>query len=236
MKQVMELTGLSRQVIHFYVRKGLVPPPLKHGRTSAEYTDEHVERILAVRRMRDEQFLPLDVIRAALDQRDEGYTPAQRRVIASVRGRLGGGAKRSQGRRATLAVTTAARRTGVPVGEIHELADLGLLTLSDDVRGRPRIDRADLWLVEIWGELRANQLGTDDGFPPEHLLIYQRAVDELVRQEVVLLTEVLGQLDPGELAARVERGLPIIAALLGQMHDRAVRRLLAAADDPASAG
>ena len=35
MKDLCELTGLPRQVIHFYIQQGLVPPGVKTGRNMA---------------------------------------------------------------------------------------------------------------------------------------------------------------------------------------------------------
>lgn len=57
-----EMTGTSRETIHFYLRKGLLPKPQKGGRTSAFYGDEHVERLRSIRRLREEKYLPLAVI------------------------------------------------------------------------------------------------------------------------------------------------------------------------------
>ena len=85
MKDLCERTGMSRQAIHFYIRKGLVPPGIKRSKTSAEYTEKHVERILLVRRMQEEQFLPLDAIKATLDERDKAFSPPQRRLSRSYR-------------------------------------------------------------------------------------------------------------------------------------------------------
>lgn len=230
MKQLTQLTGVSRQVIHFYVKKGLVPPPIRHSRTSAEYTDEHVERIREIRRMREEQFLPLDAIRAAIDNRDDGFSPAQRQLIVAVRRRFGG-ATRRPGQRATTALTTVSRRIGVPVGEIRDLADAGLIELTEETPGRPRMLRDDIWLVELWAELGAIGFGVAEGFRPEDLLLYQRIVDELVRQEVELITERLADQPPRELAEQIKRALPLMTTLLGQLHDRAVRRFLAQRDE-----
>ena len=226
MKQLTQLTGVSRQVVHFYIKKGLVPPGLRRSRTSAEYTDEHVARIREIRRMRDEQFLPLDAIRAAIDNSDDGYSPPQRQLIAAVRRRFGG-ATRRPGQRVSVAIATAARRTGLPAAEIRDLVAVGLIEQTEDTPGRPRIPREDLWLVELWAELSAIGFGTADGFRPADVIMYQRAVDELVNREVELITAQLAERPPEQLAEQIERALPLMTTLLGQLHDRAVRRFLA---------
>ncbi len=226
MKQLTQLTGVSRQVVHFYIKKGLVPPPIRRSRTSAEYTDEHVARIREIRRMRDEQFLPLDAIRAAIDSRDDGYSPSQRLLIAAVRRRFGG-ALRRPGQRATVAVSTVARRTGVAAAEIRDLVAAGLIDRVEDAPGRERIAREDVWLVELWAELSAIGFGKADGFRPTDVIMYQQAVEELVRQEVSLITTQLVERPPEQLAQQIERALPLMTSLLGHLHDRAVRRFLA---------
>ena len=43
MKDLCELTGLPRQVIHFYIQQGLVPEGHKTGPNMAYYGEEHLE-------------------------------------------------------------------------------------------------------------------------------------------------------------------------------------------------
>ena len=90
MKDLSELTGLPRQVIHFYIQQGLVPEGHKTGRNMAYYSDEHVERIRLVRQLQEERFLPLKAIRAALRGEDDHFTPAQRTLLLEVKERLAG--------------------------------------------------------------------------------------------------------------------------------------------------
>ncbi len=73
MKDLCERTGLLRQVIHFYIQQGLVPEGHKTGRNMAYYGEEHVERILLVRRLQHERFLPLRAIKALLNEQDEAF-------------------------------------------------------------------------------------------------------------------------------------------------------------------
>lgn len=55
-----ERADVSRRTIRFYVQRGLIAPPLGGGRGS-HYTERHLERLLAVKRMQ-ELGVPLDVI------------------------------------------------------------------------------------------------------------------------------------------------------------------------------
>ena len=69
MKDLMRESGLSRETVHFYIAEGLLPPGRKTSRTTAEYSQEHVERLRWIRLAREEQFMPL---RAKTGRRDTG--------------------------------------------------------------------------------------------------------------------------------------------------------------------
>jgi DNA-binding transcriptional MerR regulator len=49
---VEERTGLTRDTIHFYVREGLVHPPVKTGATVAWFDASHVQRLRAIKALR----------------------------------------------------------------------------------------------------------------------------------------------------------------------------------------
>jgi DNA-binding transcriptional MerR regulator len=67
MAELSMRSGVPRETIHFYLREGLLPRPRKGGRTVAWYEQEHLDRLLAIRRLREEKYLPLAVIKRLLD-------------------------------------------------------------------------------------------------------------------------------------------------------------------------
>lgn len=67
MAELSARSGMPRETIHFYLREGLLPRPRKGGRTVAYYGEEHLERLRTIRRLREEKYLPLAVIRRLLD-------------------------------------------------------------------------------------------------------------------------------------------------------------------------
>lgn len=67
--ELSELTGLSRRTIHYYVQRGLLPPPEGGGR-GHYYTAGHVEQIRRIRAWQDAG-TSLDRIKASLSAGDE---------------------------------------------------------------------------------------------------------------------------------------------------------------------
>ena len=50
---LVKATGMSERAIRFYVQNGLLPPATRHGR-GHNYTEEHLVRVRAIRRLRGE--------------------------------------------------------------------------------------------------------------------------------------------------------------------------------------
>jgi AcrR family transcriptional regulator len=61
--ELAKKAGLSRNTIHYYFREGLLPPPLKTGRTMAFYTNSHLDCLGVIRKLREERNLPIAAIR-----------------------------------------------------------------------------------------------------------------------------------------------------------------------------
>jgi DNA-binding transcriptional MerR regulator len=66
MADLVRESGIPRETIHYYLREGLLPEPIRDGRTRATYDARHVERLSAIRYLREEKFLPIAVIRSML--------------------------------------------------------------------------------------------------------------------------------------------------------------------------
>jgi len=61
--ELSKRTGVSKETIHFYIRKGLLRKPRKIGKNVAEYNENYVDQILLIKALRENYFLPLPVIK-----------------------------------------------------------------------------------------------------------------------------------------------------------------------------
>ncbi|MFO0571545.1 MAG: MerR family transcriptional regulator [Polyangiaceae bacterium] len=66
MAELSRLAGVPRETIHYYLREGLLPAPERTGKTQALYDESHLERLRLIRRLREEKYLPVAVIRSVL--------------------------------------------------------------------------------------------------------------------------------------------------------------------------
>ncbi len=60
------ITGVGRSTIHYYLREGLLSPPLRTGKTMAYYDAGHVEELRRIRDLQEEGY-PLSLIREMRD-------------------------------------------------------------------------------------------------------------------------------------------------------------------------
>ena len=231
MKDLCERTGLLRQVIHFYIQEGLVPEGYKTGRNMAYYGDEHLERILLVRRLQHERFLPLRAIKAMLDEQTEAFSPAQRQFVNELKSRLSQTMGTRTVRPAAVQVDEIVARLGVRLRDVDDLIEMGLVGATEergaDGRVRRVIARDDVWILETFAELRTLGFNETIGFGARDIGMYAEAMSNLLAQETKLLAERLSQL-PADLAAKmVEQAAPIIHSFLARYHDALMKNHLA---------
>ena len=71
-KELLKISELAERAdvpvatVRHYLREGLLPEPVKTSRNMAYYPPEFVDRIRAIKRLQEERFMPLRVIRDAL--------------------------------------------------------------------------------------------------------------------------------------------------------------------------
>lgn len=223
MKDLCERTSLPRQVIHFYIQQGLVPEGHKTGRNMAYYGEEHVERVLLVRRLQHERFLPLKAIRALLENRDEAFSPAQRQQLRDVQAHLPPSLRPRDERPATIDATELLEKLGLTRDDLEGMVEIGLLAADPD-HVHPRISRDDAWLLELWADVRGAGFTTELGFSARDLAMYEETVSQMFQRETQLLTARLGGLPPARAAELLERALPLIHMFIARYHVERAKR------------
>jgi DNA-binding transcriptional MerR regulator len=224
MKDLCAATGLERQAIHFYIKEGLLPPGRKTGRNTAVYGPEHVERLRLIRQLQHERFLPLKAIRALLDEKDDSYSPEQKRLLAEVRERLTP-LVGSVDPGPALPAAPILERVGLSRADLDEMVAAGVLHTHADADGAPTVATTDVWMLELFGAMRAAGFTRELGFTAHDLAMYPTAIGQLFQAEKRLLADRLSALPPDQIAAMVERALPVVHQLITRYHLALVRNM-----------
>ena len=209
MKELAEASGVSAGTIKHYLREGLLPEPVKTSRNMAYYPPDFVDRIRLIKRLQEQRFMPLRVIRSMLDE-----DPERARALVELEDRI---LERAlAGDRTRVSAAELRRRYDIPQEVLDRLAELEILT----PRGRGYGER-DVEIVEAISRFRAGGYHERIGFTVYDTLRYKRALEQLVKEEVAVLMERLaGEMEPDLAADLIAAGAEPLKDLIGALHQK----------------
>jgi DNA-binding transcriptional MerR regulator len=199
--ELADRSDVSVGTIKHYLREGLLPEPVKTSRNMAYYPEDFVERIRLIKQLQEERFMPLRVIKSMLD--DE---PERARAMVELEGE----------EQTRVSAAEVSKRFEVPQEVLDRLEELGVLTPS--TRG---YSASDVRILEAISRFRAGGYSEKIGFTVYDTVRYKRALEDLVREEVRVLTERLaGEKSPDEVVALIEAGAEPLRDLIAALHTK----------------
>jgi DNA-binding transcriptional MerR regulator len=202
--------GVGRGTIQHYLREGLLPRPVKTYRNMAYYDAACIDRIHAIKELQNKRHLPLGVIRKLLgSQKNEGEMA--RALIETQKAALEALTLPTPPGRMTPAA--AARAFGLSQSVIDELERLGLVTARVD-DGEQTLAGADLEVVAAIANLVRHGFQEELGFRVEDLVIYRRAMEQLLQDEVQTFLRVAARADMAGRRSELARAAVDAATML----------------------
>jgi DNA-binding transcriptional MerR regulator len=196
MSELAERSGVSAGTIKHYLREGLLGEGediVRTSRNMAYYPPEYVERIQLIKRLQEERFMPLRVIKERILER----------AVA-------------QGEGDRVSAAEARRRYDVPRNVLDRLAEIGVLT--PNARG---YDADDVKIVEAIARFRAGGYDEQLGFTVFDTLRYRAALEPLVVEEVrTLLERLAGEVEVERAVEIIAAGAEPLRELIGAMHSK----------------
>jgi DNA-binding transcriptional MerR regulator len=218
MRDLEKASGTSRETIRYYIREGLLPEPARTARNSATYTEEHLARLLTIRRLKDERFLPLSVIRSlfAGDQPDWLEPQMLPEIDHLLRSRLD-----SEGERVD-AVEFVVEIGGDP-DHLADTIAAGIIAPAPDGSLSPRDQRIMRLLIDgmkIGFTRERGYAGSEMG----RIADVMHGLAELeVKEFFARVAPHVGELEAADMA---ERGIGILNQLMAEIFTREVLALL----------
>ena len=222
MRELEVRTGVNRETIRVYFREGLLPEPSRPARNVADYGEEHVRAILAVRRLQRESRMTLPQIKATLAGEGGG-----RQMGASALSHLEDlVASRVGVDRGLVMVKALLPQNPKARADALVLDRLGIIELVRTRRGLA-LSVTDVGLLNIWSEMRTVGFTEENGFPPEILDYYVHAAHYVAANEARLfLDKVEGRMSEEAAAAMLEFALPAMLNFYGIIRQKAFLRFI----------
>jgi DNA-binding transcriptional MerR regulator len=207
-------SGVSAGTIKHYLREGLLGGDEEVVRTSrnmAWYRPELVERVKLIKRLQEERYMPLKLIRGVL-----ASDPERARAMIELEDRILEHATAAAQEGERVSAAEARRRFDVPQRVLDRLAELGVLTPTS--RG---YDADDVAIIKAISRFRAGGYDEALGFTVYDTLRYRDALAPLVEEEVrVLLERLAGTVEPERAVEIVASGAEPLRELIGAMHSK----------------
>jgi DNA-binding transcriptional MerR regulator len=213
MSELAEQSGVSAGTIKHYLREGLLGDSGEIVRTSrnmAYYPPEFVDRVRLIKRLQEERFMPLKLIKGVLEE-----DPARAQALVALEDRIleRAVAQREGGR---ISAAEVRRRYDLPANVLDRLAELQVL--SPTSRG---YDADDVQIIEAISRFRAGGYDEQLGFTVFDTLRYRETLEPLVHEEVrTLLDRLAGEVDVDRAVEIITAGAEPLRELIGAMHSK----------------
>jgi DNA-binding transcriptional MerR regulator len=213
MSELAERSGVSAGTIKHYLREGLLGSDDEVVRTSrnmAYYPVEFVDRVRLIKRLQEERFMPLRVIRELMNSdpdRAARMIELEDRILErAIEARESGRVSRARVR----------ETYDVPQNVLDRLEEIGVLTPT--ARG---YDGDDVAIIEAISRFRASGYEQEIGFTVYDTLRYRKALEPLVEEEVrVLLDRLAGRVEVDRAVEIIASGADPLRDLIGAMHSK----------------
>ena len=213
MSELAERSGVSAGTIKHYLREGLLGSEsdvLRTSRNMAYYPAQFVDRVRLIKRLQEERFMPLRVIREVMS----GDPDRAVRVI-ELEDRILERAVEA-GETGRVSRTSVGETYDVPRKVLERLEELEVLT-----PGARGYDADDVAIIEAISRFRAGGYEQALGFTVYDTLRYRDALEPLVAEEVrVLLDRLAGEVDVDRALAIISSGAEPLRELIGAMHSK----------------
>ncbi|WP_374413765.1 MerR family transcriptional regulator [Novosphingobium colocasiae] len=224
MRELEARTGVNRETIRVLFREGLLPEPSRPARNVADYGEDHVRAILAVRKLQLDSRMTLPQIKAAM-QGQGGDTQIGAAAFSQLEDLVSTRVGVDKG---YLAIDALLDKNPKALVDAKALANLGIIELIDG-DGGPQISLTDAGLLNIWCRMREAGFDEDHGFPPDILSYYVEGSEYIAANEAkIFLDQVEGRIGQTEAAAMLELALPFMLDFFGILRQKAFLRMIRA--------
>lgn len=216
-KDLVDLTGVSKEAIRFYLTEGLLPPPEKSARNMAWYGKRHVELLQQIKKLQQEHFLSLKAIKIVLSGRGDGeFTDAQLESLQRIRHKL-------VGEKGGTVLAQDPARIADELG-LSKDERRGLLKLGVAAEGVATV--TDLEIAKLWVTIRNSGLELKRGFTPRDIGFVLDAVRLMLDHELGIFKDRLKNLDADELERVIQQAVPALSKMFVLMHERAINQFI----------
>jgi len=188
MSELSDAVGVNSATIRYYIRQGLLPRPYKTHKNMAYYDERYIDRVLFIKKLQKEYFLPLDVIKDKIDESGCAVEPGMADEVVKRLSRdqqtpplpvsrVAAGKKR-------LTREEFLDRTHLSRSDFEAALKVGFISQNEE----GLIDAECLEIALLLAGLR-KYLFPDQGLAVDFFTMYLKALEDLASKEINALLE-----------------------------------------------
>lgn len=205
MSDLVARSGVEKSTIQHYLREGLLPEPAERPhRNMAYYSPAVVERIGLIRKLQNEQRLPLSKIKQLL---------AGHSSTAELRYWLGRQDLVPEPVTQPVSRGELLSQSGIGSSQLDRLEQLGFLRPTREAQSR-LYSPNDVAVVRSVAAMRRAGLNEDNGFQLDDMLLYLDAMRRLVMEELALFSRAMDDAGREKIVELAEAGIEGTTGLL----------------------
>lgn len=159
MSDLVRLTGISKQTIHYYLKEGLLLPPVRTSKNMAYYDASTVDDIRFIKDLQENRYLPLAVIKDILTAKREGHDLAEEDHLLFAQHLFK--QVREAGVGDQLDEAAFVTRTGLSKKELRQLIQIGVISPTTETAGE-LFDEFDVAIARALKGLITMGIGLED--------------------------------------------------------------------------
>lgn len=182
MSDLVRLTGVSKQTIHYYLREGLLLPPVRTSKNMAYYDESTVDDIRFIKELQKKRYLPLAVVKKVLKAKREGQDLGEEDhliLFDHLFSQVGDNGADQQFDKASFLA-----RTGLTERDLNQLINMGIISPSPEGGDCP-FDGFDLAVAGALKKLMAMGMKLQDLKLYGRFLQCARTEAELVHDRII---------------------------------------------------
>ncbi|RJP14562.1 MAG: MerR family transcriptional regulator [Candidatus Abyssobacteria bacterium SURF_5] len=212
--QLAALAGVPVPTVKHYLHEGLLPRPIKTGRTMSYYDAACVDKIRLIKRLQSKRFFPLNVIKRIIDN---GAIAAGELALGEALLDIPAEPEDVQ----TVSRKRVAGHTRYSLKKIDRMESLGLLRPVITSRGK-EYDASDCRVIALMRQ--REEAGFPFDYSLEMMSVYRRHIQEIVKEDARLfLKRLLPSSSPASAAQYIREGDKALGAFMPLMKAKLVR-------------
>lgn len=213
--EVSSASGATVQTIHYYLREGLLTPPVKTSRNMAYYDAVVVDEIRYIKELQKKQYLPISVIKTMMEARRQGQEGDHIKEMQSFFERVfqNNGTDTPK----SLSLPELIENTGLDKDTIGEMQKMGIFTPNNGEDGG-RFDQSD----ECIGRLVKRLL--DLGLKTPDLVIYGQYLELICKEFKIMRSISIRRVHDGSITLNALND--IVKDLKIQLYQKGFRQVL----------